>query len=196
MQFAQLRRRKVLWLLAGVSAWPLAARAQPSERMRRIGALLSFAENDKIGQSWLSAFRQGLEALGWNEARNLQIVHRYTAGDPERMQRFALELAKLRPDVILVAGTGVVGVARHLLISIPVVFVQVRDPVGTGFIASLAHPGGNMTGFTSFEYSFGGKWLELIGEMRPSLARVAVLEHADNSNRRGWRATGPGVEQV
>jgi putative tryptophan/tyrosine transport system substrate-binding protein len=95
MQIAQLRRRKVLWLLGGASAWPLVARAQPGERMRRIGALLSFAETDKIGQSWLSAFRQGLEALGWNEARNVQIVYRFTAGDPERMQRFALELAEL-----------------------------------------------------------------------------------------------------
>jgi putative tryptophan/tyrosine transport system substrate-binding protein len=180
-------RREFIRVVGGAAAgWPLLARAQQSERMRRIGALLSFAENDRTGQSWLSAFRQGLEALGWNEGSNTQIMYRFTAGDPERMKRFAVELAELRPDVILVAGTAVVGVAARLLTSIPVVFVQVTDPVGTGLIASLARPGGNMTGFTSYEYSFGGKWLEQLREMLPSMTRVAILEHADNTNRWGY----------
>src|SRR5262249_6972045 len=179
-------RREFIRVVGGAAAgWPLLARAQQSKRMRRIGALLSFAENDRTGQSWLSAFRQGLEALGWNE-ENTQIAYRFTAGDPERMKSFAVELAELRPDVILVAGTAVVGVAARLLTSIPVVFVQVTDPVGTGLIASLARPGGNMTGFTSFEYSFGAKWLELLRVMQPSMARVATLEHADNTNRWGY----------
>jgi putative ABC transport system substrate-binding protein len=182
-----MRRRKFIELV-GVAAlgWPFVARTQQSDQTRRIGVLLSFAESDNTGQSWLSAFRKGLEALGWNEARNIQILYRFTAGNPALMRSFALELRQWRPDVILVAGTGVVGVARQPLTAIPVVFVQVTDPVGTGFIESLAHPGGNMTGLTSFEYSFGGKWLELVKELRPSIARVAVLEHADNANRMGY----------
>ncbi len=180
-------RREFIAFLGGAAAWPIAARAQqPTQRIRRIGALMPFAENDKIGQSWLTVFRQGLPELGWVEGRNVGIEYRFTAGNAERMRSFAAELAELHPDVILVGGTAVVGVVRPLLRSIPVVFVQVTDPVGTGLIESLAHPGGNMTGFTSFEYSFGGKWLELLKDLQPAMTRVAVVQHADNANRIGY----------
>ena len=182
-----MKRRAFITLLGGgAAAWPLAGRAQQTAGTRRIGAFLPFAADDKTGQSWLTVFRQGLEAFGWVEGRNLQIEYRFAAGDVERIRSFATELAALRPDVILVGGTLVVGESRPLLRPLPVVFVQVTDPVGTGFVESLAHPAGNMTGFTSFEYSFGGKWLELLKELQPTMTHVAVVEHADNANRTGY----------
>jgi putative ABC transport system substrate-binding protein len=182
-----MRRREFIVLLTGAAASPLGARAQqPTQRIRLIGALVPFAEKDKIGQSWLTMFRQRLSELGWVEGRNVGIEYRFAAGNSERMRSFATELAELHPDVILISGTAVVGVVRPLLRSIPVVFVQVTDPVGIGLIKSLAHPGGNMTGFTSFEYSMGGKWLELLKDLQPAMSRVAVVQHADNANRIGY----------
>ena len=175
-----MKRRNFLVLLAASALdLPATLHARPQ---RRIGVLVQYGDSDVTGKSWLRAFREKLSELGWAAGRDVSIDERFTAGNTEAMRRFANDLAALQPDVVLVAGTGVVGASRDALKSLPVVFVQVTDPVGTGFVQSLAHPGGNMTGFTSFEYSFGGKWLELLKEAKPSLARCAVIENPDNAN--------------
>src|SRR5665213_791106 len=182
-----MRRRDFLRVAGGAAlTGPTISLAEPVKRVRQIGVLTSFGEGDKSGQSWLVAFRQKLLELGWVLARDYNVEYRFTAGDTNRMRTYAGELAALKPDVILVAGTGVVGTARSLLTSLPVVFVQVTDPVGTGFVGSLAHPGGNMTGFTSFEYSMGGKWLELLKEVQPAVSQVSVIENPDNANHIGY----------
>jgi putative tryptophan/tyrosine transport system substrate-binding protein len=176
MQFDQLRRREFITLLGGAAAaWPLAARAQQGERMRRIGVLAYWAADDPEGRARLAAFTQALQQLGWNEGRNLRIDTRATANADE-LRRDAAELVALAPDV-LVAGTGTATVAPLLQATrtVPIVFVTVVDPVGAGFVASLAQPGGNATGFTNFEYSMSGKWLELLKEIAPGVTRVAVL---------------------
>jgi len=178
--------RREFILVLGAAAWPSLGRAQNFDRVRRIGALLPFAENDKIGRSWLMSFQRALQELAWVQGRNVSLESRFTAGNAERMRSFAAELAASNPDVILVGGSLVLGTTRSLLRAIPVVFVQVTDPVGTGFVESLAHPGGNLTGFTSFEYSFGGKWLELLKDLESAITRVAVIGHADNANRIGY----------
>jgi putative tryptophan/tyrosine transport system substrate-binding protein len=183
-----MRRREFITFTAmTVAALPVAA--QGSQQKRRIGLLLAIAEGDKTGRSWVSAFTDSLQKLGWSEGNNIDLDYRFTGGDPDKMQEFAIQLAKLRPDAVLVAGTAVVAIAKPILRDIPVVFVQVTDPVGTGFVKSLAHPGVNMTGFTSFEYSFGSKWVELLHDLHPGLTTIAVLEHADNANRKGYLRT-------
>jgi putative ABC transport system substrate-binding protein len=160
--------------MGGAAAWPLAARAQQVERMRRIGVLMYLAADDAEGKARLAAFARGLEQLGWSDGRNLRIDTRWATADDIRRQ--AAELAALAPDV-LVAGTGTATVAPLLQATrtVPIVFVTVIDPVGAGFVASLAQPGGNATGFTIFEYSMSGKWLELLKEIAPGVTRVAVL---------------------
>jgi len=171
-----MRRRKFITLLGGAAvAWPLAARAQqPGERMRRIGVLMYLAADDAEAQARLAAFTQALKQLGWNDGRNLRIDTRWATADDIR--RHAAELAALAPDV-LVAGTGTATVAPLLQATraVPIVFALVIDPVGAGFVASLAQPGGNATGFTVYEYSMSGKWLELLKEIAPRVTRVAVL---------------------
>src|SRR6266436_9438462 len=169
-----MRRREFITLLGGAAAWPLAARAQQAERVRRIGVLMYLAADDAQGQARLAAFTQALKQLGWSDGRNLRIDTRWANADDIR--KHAAELAALAPDV-LVAGTGTATVAPLLQATrtVPIVFVSVIDPVGAGFVASLAQPGGNATGFTIYEYSMSGKWLELLKEIAPGVTRAAVL---------------------
>jgi ABC-type uncharacterized transport system substrate-binding protein len=162
--------------VARPAAWPLAARAQQGERMRRVGILLAAAANDPQFQTWVGAFLQGLAQLGWTNGRNVRIDTRWATTNADDLRRHAAELAALAPDV-LVAATGTATVAPLLQATrtVPIAFVQVIDPVGAGFVASLARPGGNATGFTSFEYGLSGKWLELLKQIAPSMTRAAVL---------------------
>jgi putative tryptophan/tyrosine transport system substrate-binding protein len=169
------RRREFISLLgAAAAAWPLAARAQQGERVRRIGVLLYLVAGDAEGQARIMAFTQALSQLGWSEGRNLRIDTRWaTAGD---VHRHAAELVALAPDVLLAAtGTATVAPLLQATRTIPIVFVNVIDPIGSGFVASLAHPGGNATGFTIYEFSMSGKWLELLKEIAPGVTRAAVL---------------------
>src|SRR5258706_2356185 len=169
-----MKRRAFIAGLTAAAAWPLAARAQPGERTRRIGVLMYLAADDAQGQARLAAFTQALKQLGWSDGRNLRIDTRWANADDIR--KHAAELAALAPDV-LVAGTGTATVAPLLQATrtVPIVFVTVIDPVGAGFVASLARPGGNATGFTNYEYSMSGKWLELLKEIAPGVTRAAVL---------------------
>jgi putative ABC transport system substrate-binding protein len=166
-----MKRREFISLVGGAAAWPFAARAQQGERMRRIGALMGLDHAE--GEARLAAFAQALGQLGWSEGRNLRIDTRWAMADD--IHRHAAELAALAPDVIL--ATGNAGVAPMLQATriVPIVFVTVIDPVGAGFVASLAKPGGNATGFTTYEYSMSGKWLELLKEISPRVTRAAVL---------------------
>jgi putative tryptophan/tyrosine transport system substrate-binding protein len=171
-----MRRREFITLLSGAAAaWPLAARAQQGERVRRIGVLMNLAADDPEGQGRLAAFLQGLQQLGWTAGRNLQIDTRWVAGNADHIRKHAAELVALAPDVILSTGTAVAGPLLQATRTVPIVFVQVVDPVGAGFVASLARPGGNATGFTTFEYGIGAKWLELLKEIAPSVTRAAII---------------------
>jgi putative ABC transport system substrate-binding protein len=173
-----VRRREFIALLGGGAAvaWPLAARAQQPDRVRRIGVLMASAADDSESQGRIAAFLQGLQQLGWTDGRNVRIDTRWATTDPDDLRRHAAELAALAPDV-LVAATGTVTVAPLLQATrtVPIVFVQVIDPVGAGFVVSLARPGGNATGFTIYEYGMSGKWLEFLKEIAPRVARAAVL---------------------
>src|SRR5262245_28303323 len=169
-----IRRREVITLLGGAAAWPLKARAQQRERVRRIGVLMNFAAEDPAAQPRLTAFLQGLAQLGWTEGRNARIDVRWVFGDAERKRRHTAELIATAPDVIVAVGSPTVGPVLQATRSVPIVFVQVADPVGGGFVESLARPGGNATGFANFEYGFGGKWLELLKEVAPGIKRAAV----------------------
>src|SRR5262245_59207502 len=170
-----LRRRDFITLLGGAAAaWPIAARAQ-QDRMRRIGVLTNLAADDAEGQVRNTAFVQALAQLGWAVGQNLQIEHRWAAGDADRIRRYAAELIALTPDVILTTGAAGVAPLLQATRTVPVVFVLVPDPVGSGFVDNLARPGGNATGFVQFEYCISGKWLELLKEIAPGVARVAVL---------------------
>jgi putative tryptophan/tyrosine transport system substrate-binding protein len=169
-----LRRREFITSLGGAVAWPLAARAQQPDRMRRIGVLRGYAENDSEAQAWVAAFREGLQKLGWMEGRNIRIDTRWAAADAEAMQRFAQELVALQPDLILSHITPTTAALLQQTRTIPIVFAMVADPVGSGFVASLSRPGGNATGFATNEGSLSGKWLELLKEIAPRVARVAM----------------------
>jgi putative ABC transport system substrate-binding protein len=173
-----MRRRDFITFLGGVAAaaWPLAARTQQGERMRRIGVLMNSPKDDSEGQARFGAFLQGLQQLGWTDGRNVRIDTRWATTNADDIRRHAAELAALAPDVIL-AATGTVTVAPLLQATrtVPIVFVSVIDPVGAGFVDSLARPGGNATGFTVFEYGMSGKWLELLKEIAPRVTRAAVL---------------------
>jgi len=157
-----LQRREFITLLGGAAAWPLAAQAQQPDRMRRIGVLMPLAESDPEGRARIAAFGEGLEKLGWTEGREVQIEYRWTAGDPDRARAYAAELVRLKPDVIFAATASSLAALQRETRSVPIVFAQVSDPVGGGFVASLARPGGNLTGFAQFEYAICAKWLELL----------------------------------
>ena len=171
-----MRRREFITLLGGAAAaWPMAARAQQGERMRRIGVLMAYAEGDREGASFVATFREGLQQLGWAEGRNIRIDFRWAALDAELMQRFAKELVALQPDIILSNTTPTTTALLQQTRTIPIVFVLVADPVGSGFVASFPRPGGNATGFTNIEPTMPSKWLELFKEIAPRIARVAAL---------------------
>ena len=172
---SDMRRREFITLLGGAAAtWPLAARAQ-QERMRRIGVLVNFAADDPLGQARHGAFLQGLQQAGWTIGRNVQVETRWGPGDADRLRTHAAELAALAPDVILATGNAGVAPMLQATRSVPIVFVIVPDPVGAGFVDSLARPGGNATGFTSFEYGLSAKWLELLKEIAPAVTRAGVI---------------------
>src|SRR5262245_44532078 len=161
-------RRDFVTLLSGAAAaWPLPVLAQQKERVRRIGVLMNYASDDAEGQARLAAFHQGLQQLGWTVGRNVQIDYRWGAGDADRFRKLAAELVALAPDVILSAGSPSVAALQQATGTVPVVFVTVVDPVSSGFVDSLARPGGNITGFAVYEYSIAGKWLELLKEIAP-----------------------------
>jgi putative ABC transport system substrate-binding protein len=168
-------RRQFLTLLGSAATWPLAARAQQPERMKRIGVLMSLAADDPEGQARLAAFLQGLQELGWSDGRNVRIDTRWTTGNANDFRRYAVELVALAPDVILAPGSAAVGALLQETRAVPIVFVHVVDPVGAGYVASLARPGGNATGFLQFEYGISGKWLELLKQIAPGVTRAAVL---------------------
>jgi putative tryptophan/tyrosine transport system substrate-binding protein len=168
-------RREFIALLGGAAVWPLAARAQQADRMRRVGVLFAFAESDPDAKAWLTAFEEGLQKLGWSQGRNLRIDYRWGGGGEQLLQTHAAELVGAAPDVLFCAGTPSLVALRRETRSLPIVFVQVPDPIKLGFAASLARPAGNVTGFTSYEYSMGGKWVELIKDTAPRTVRVAVI---------------------
>jgi ABC-type uncharacterized transport system substrate-binding protein len=171
-----MRRREFITLIGGAAAaWPRAARAQQSERMQRIGFLSGVPESDPEIQSWARGFVQRLEELGWVNGRNLRIDTRFGDTDATRLSRLATELVELGPHVILASGGPAAIAVRQHTLSIPIVFVQVADPVSAGFVTNLARPEGNITGFTNFEFSVGGKWLQLLKECAPSTDRIAVV---------------------
>jgi len=171
-----MQRRDFIMLLGGAATWPLAARAQQAAtRMRRIGALIGFAENDPATQRRVAAFLNGLTDLGWMQGRDVMIDFRYGAGDADRNRTFAKELVGLNPDVILANSTSSTAAVQRETKTIPVVFVTVSDPVGSGFVASLPRPGGNITGFINVEASIGGKWVELLKEIAPRTRRAGLM---------------------
>jgi putative ABC transport system substrate-binding protein len=169
------RRELIVLLGSTAAAWPLGVLAQQQERVRRIGVLQGLAANDPEGQARFAAFLQALQQLGWIDGSNIQIVHRFTDGDADRARAYAAELVARAPDLVLTSGASTVGTMLQVSRAVPVVFVGAADPVGAGFVDSLSHPGGNVTGFTSYEYSMSGKWLELLKEIAPGVKRVAVL---------------------
>src|SRR5262245_20616789 len=171
-----MRRREFITLLGGAAAsWPLAARTQQVEQMRRVGVISTLPADDPEGTARTTAFLQTLQELGWTDGRNLRIDIRWGAGDPERIRKYVAELLALKPDVVLATGASTMGPLQRATRTVPIVFVQVTDPVGAGLVESLARPGGNATGFALFEYSLSAKWLELLRQIAPGLTHVAVL---------------------
>jgi putative ABC transport system substrate-binding protein len=171
-----MKRRQFMALLGGAAAaWPLGARAQQPEQMRRVGVLMGWPESDAVAQGQVAAFRAGLQGLGWTEGRNIRFDYRWAALDAEAMHRFARELIALKPDLILSQTTPSTATLLQHTRTIPIIFGVISDPIGSGFVASLARPGGNVTGFITIEGSLGGKWLELLKEIAPWITRVAAM---------------------
>lgn len=177
-----MRRRKFLGLIAGTAvAWPLVSRAQQNDRKRRVGLLMGPAETDADEQARAKTFRDALASLGWVEGRNVQLEYRWVGGDVARARNYASDLANLS-DVIMANGTAQLAAAQRATKSVPIVFAQVSDPVGGGFVESIAHPRANITGCTDFEYSFGVKWLEVLKRIAPNVKRVAIIHDPNNPN--------------
>src|SRR5829696_3625061 len=199
-----MNRRGFLAGLGGVVAWPLAPRAQQPARpgVRRIGALIGTVETDPESRARVAAFEQGLDVLGWTVGRNVLIAYRFGSADPALTQKFAAELVSMAPDVILANSPLVLRALQQQTSTIPIVFALVIDPVGEEFIKSLAQPGGNITGFTSFEYPLSAKWLELLKEIAPSVRHVAAINHSQNVTGSGYlralerAASAAGVELI
>jgi ABC-type uncharacterized transport system substrate-binding protein len=176
-----MERRAFISLLGGAAAtWPLAASAQQRERMRSIGVLMNRAADNPEGQDRLAAFQQGLQEAGWGIGRNVRIDTRWSEDNADLSAKYAAELVALAPDIILASGTLAVMALQHINRTLPIVFASVADPVGAGIVDSLAHPGGNATGFMIYEYSLGAKWLEFLKQIAPSVTRVAVVRNAAN----------------
>ncbi|MFZ0346566.1 MAG: ABC transporter substrate-binding protein [Pseudolabrys sp.] len=175
-----MRRRAFITLLGSAVVWPVAARTQQSEGVRRIGILMNRAADDPQGQARLAAFQQGMQQLGWTDGGNMRIDVRWGADDVDRERRYAAELVALAPDIVLASGTLSVTALQHVSRTLPIVFVGVTDPVGAGFVDSLARPGGNVTGFMIYEYDLSGKWLELLKQIAPSVMRVAIIRNPEN----------------
>jgi len=193
-----MRRREFIKLLGGAGvALPLSAHAQQPERVRRVGVLMALAEGDPVAQAQLTGFQKELHRLGWTEGRNVRIDYRWAAAAPDRMQTYAAELVQMTPDVIVANSPPVLAAVQRQTRAIPIVFVQIVDPVGSGFIQSLAKPGGNATGPTEYEFAMGGKWLELLKEIAPAISRVAVIlmpEHVTNAGLfRAIEASAPSL---
>src|SRR5262245_29752307 len=180
-----IERRKFLATLGGAAAWPFAGSAQQAAQVRRIGVLMPFGEDHPVGQARVAAFMQGLRQLGWTDGHNVRIDYRWSAGDSDNIRKFASELIALGPDVVMAFTSAAVTALRQATSTVPIVFAVVADPVGAGYVESLARPGGNVTGFAAQEYAVGGKWMELLKEIVPHLTRVAVL-------RDSAIAAGPG----
>jgi putative ABC transport system substrate-binding protein len=176
-----MNRRKFITLLGGAAAWPLAARAQPGERVRRIGVLMELDENDPLAKAYVSAFMQALAGLGWTEGRDVRMDLRWGRGDTNRMRALAQELVRLQPDIILANSTPATAALQRETRTIPIVFANVGEPVARGFVAGLNQPGGNITGFAGLEASLGGKWLELLSEIAPGLKRAAIMFNPDTA---------------
>jgi putative ABC transport system substrate-binding protein len=172
-----MNRRQFIALAGGAAGWPLAARAQ-QERMRRIGVLMNIAADDPDAQIRLAALLQGLQQLGWTVGQNIQIDYRWGGGSAELMRKYAVELVALAPDVILAHSSTALAPLLEATGTVPIVFAVVADPVGAGYVDSLARPGGNATGFTNFEYTIAGKWLELLKDVAPGVTRAAVLRES------------------
>jgi putative ABC transport system substrate-binding protein len=196
MPFDQLKRRDFITLLGGAAAWPLAARAQEGERVRRIGVLAAgSAANDPDLQARMAAFLQGLQELGWIDGRNVRIEFRWYAANDADTRRYAAELVALAPEVILAGGTATMAPLLQATRTVPIVFASVVDPVGAGFVDSRARPGGNATGFMAFEYSLSAKWLELLKQIAPSVTQAVVLRDAALTSGIGQFAIIQSVEQ-
>ena len=181
-----MKRREFICLIGGsAAAWPLAVRAQQSDRMRRIGVLMNLGSDDPQSKVRIAAFIQGLQQLGWTDGSDMQIETRWSMGDPDRARRYATELVTLAPDVILADGGTTVGPLQHVTRTVPVIFVNVTDPVAAGFVDNLARPGGNASGFTLFEYAISAKWLELLKEIAPAVTRAAVFYNSALASGRG-----------
>jgi putative tryptophan/tyrosine transport system substrate-binding protein len=176
-----VKRREFITLLGGAAAWPIAARAQQPERMRRIGVLSILAESDLDWRASTKVFEHRLQELGWTDGRNIQINYRGAAGNVEHLSTFAKELAGMAPDLLLATNTPALAALQRMTDSVPIVFVQVSDPIGDGFVASLARPGGRITGLTNFEPTMGGKWLEILKEIAPGVVRVGLLFNPQTS---------------
>jgi putative tryptophan/tyrosine transport system substrate-binding protein len=173
---AHMRRREFITLLGGAAAaWPVAAHAQQTDRARRIGVLTSLSMHDPASQARLTTLQQGLQQLGWTEGRNIHIDWRWGAGNADNLRKHAEQLTALAPDAIVANGSAAVALLLQATRAVPIVFTDVLDPVGAGFVDSLAHPGGNATGFMLFEYGVSGKWLELLKQIAPGVTRAAVL---------------------
>ena len=196
-----MRRRDFISFVSSAVAWPLAARAQQPERMRRIGVLMALKEDDPQGQADVVAFQQALLELGWIDGRNIGLDYRWATGDPDRVRADATDLVQSAPDAIVVNSTPAARAFQQATRAMPIVFVAIADPVRTGIVLSLAHPGGNITGFTNFEASMGGKWLELLKEIAPRTTRVALIFNPDTHSGQFFQsleAEGPslGIETV
>jgi putative tryptophan/tyrosine transport system substrate-binding protein len=191
-----MRRREFIALVGGTATtWPLVAHAQQPERVRRIGVLMNLAADDPEGQARIAAFHQGLQEWGWTLGRNARIDVRWGAFDADSSRRYAAEVVGLAPDVILASASAAMGALQQTTRTVPIVFVGIVDPVGAGFVESLARPGGNTTGFTPFEYGLSGKWLELLKEIAPGVKRAAVLRDPTVGSGTGQYAIIQAVAQ-